>query len=145
MFLVHTTLHQPYWMHLHWNHQRWKYWLALSGTSQMILEGDYEINSTLSWDIHLLFSQKTLKLLQVSPGSSAKSLCCSHSPGWQWHIQLSAEQHWRVSERTGKFASVLGCVCHNQVALRISGEKEVFRWLPPNRSKRLLTKPSRET
>lgn len=51
-----------------------------------------------------------------------------HSPGWQWHIQQSAEQHWTVSEQTGKSASALGCVCHNLVALRISGEENTFRW-----------------
>lgn len=51
-----------------------------------------------------------------------------HSPGWQWHIQQSVEQHWTVSEQTGKSASALGCVCHNLVALRISGEENIFRW-----------------
>lgn len=53
-----------------------------------------------------------------------------HSPGWQWHIQRSVEQHWTTSEQSGKSVSALGRVCHNLVALRIS-EEETFwnRWL----------------
>ena len=70
---------------------------------------------------------------------------CGHSPGWQWHIPQSAEQHWTVSEQTGKSASALGCVCHNLVALRISGKGEILNDWPPNKNNRDTTGQHPET
>lgn len=91
-------------------------------------------HSTL-WRYPFSSLTEDISFYKFTQGHLVKSLCRSHSPGWQWHIQLSAEQHWTVSERTGKSASALGCVCHNLVALRISRKQEVFRWLPPDRTK----------
>lgn len=70
---------------------------------------------------------------------SVRSLMSSlrHSPGWQWHIQQSVEQHWTTSEQSGKSVSAPGHVCHNLVALRISKEEILpNRWLKQNEADR---------
>lgn len=50
-----------------------------------------------------------------------------------------------MSEQTGKSASALGCVCHNLVALRISGKGEILNDWPPNKNNRDTTGQHPET